>query len=56
VFQVRISEENTLNATTQPQGRRQRGGKWCPALSFEICAPPFHVWPPGCCLHPIQYF
>jgi len=23
---------------------------------FEICAPPFHVWPPGCCIHPIQYF
>ena len=18
--------------------------------------PPFHVWPPGCCIHPIQYF
>ena len=23
---------------------------------FEICAPSFHVWPPGCCIHPIQYF
>jgi len=32
------------------QGRRQRGvGGWCPA-------PPFHVWPIGCCIHPILYF
>ena len=23
---------------------------------FEIGAPPFHVWPPGCCIHPILYF
>jgi len=23
---------------------------------FEICSPQFHVWPPGCCIHPIQYF
>jgi len=25
-------------------GRRQRGGQWCPAPRFEICAPPFRVW------------
>jgi len=31
------------------QGRPQRGGQWCPA-------PPFHVWPPDCCMHVIQYF
>ena len=31
------------------QGRRQRGSQWCPA-------PPFHVWPTGCCIHPILYF
>jgi len=23
---------------------------------FEIGAPPFHVWPPSCCIHPILYF
>jgi len=23
---------------------------------FEIGAPPFHVWPPGCYIHPILYF
>jgi len=22
---------------------------------FKICAPSFHVWPPGCCIHPILY-
>jgi len=22
------------------QGRRQRGGQWCPALPFKICGPP----------------
>jgi len=38
------------------QGRRQRGRQWCPALPFEICAPSFHVWPHGCCIHLIQYF
>jgi len=21
------------------------GGQWCPAPTFDICAPPFHVWP-----------
>jgi len=38
------------------QGRRQRGGQWCPAPAFEIGAPLFHVWLPGCCIHPILYF
>ena len=31
------------------QDRRQREGQWCPA-------PPFHVWPTGCCIYPILYF
>jgi len=26
-----------------------------PGPPFEIGAPPFHVWPPGCCIHPIMY-
>jgi len=37
-------------------GSLPAGGQWCPAPPFQICAPPFHVWPPGCCIHPIQYF
>ena len=31
-------------------------GPVVPAPPLEICAPPFHVWHPGCCIHPIQYF
>jgi len=27
-----------------------------PAPPFKICASPFHVFPPGCYIHPIQYF
>jgi len=27
-----------------------------PGPPFEIVAPPFHVWLPGCCIHPILYF
>ena len=27
-----------------------------PGPPFEIGAPPFNVWPPGCCIHPILYF
>jgi len=38
------------------QGRRQRGGQWWPASPFKIGAPPFHVWPTGCCIHPVLYF
>ena len=34
------------------QGRRQRG----PGPPFGIGAPPFYVWPTGCCIHPILYF
>jgi len=37
--------------TTKSQGRRQRETSARPP--FQICAPPFHVWPPGCCMHPI---
>jgi len=32
------------------------GGAVVPGPSFEICAAPFHRWPSGCCIHPIQYF
>ena len=39
--------DNSICSTRQ--GRRQRGGQWCPA-------PPFHVWPPCCCIHPTLYF
>jgi len=31
-------------------------GPVVPGPPFEIGAPPFHVWTPGCCIHPIQYF
>jgi len=36
------------------QGRHQRGtsGARLPHLKS---VPPFHVWPPGCCIHPIVY-
>ena len=37
------------------QGRHQRRGQWCPTPPFEIGAPPFHVRPSGCCIHPILY-
>jgi len=37
-------------------GRRQRGGQWCLASPFEIGAPPFHFWPPGCYIHPTLHF
>jgi len=30
------------------------GGQWCPAPILNRC-PPFHVWPPGCYIHPILY-
>jgi len=36
------------------QSRRQRGGQWCLAPFWNWC-PPFHVWPTGCCIHPILY-
>jgi len=38
------------------QGRCQRGGQWRPAPLFEIGAPPFNVWPRGCCILPMLYF
>jgi len=41
---------------TVMQGRRQRGIQWCPAPPFEIGAPPFHVWPTSCYIHPLLYF
>ena len=37
-------------------GPSPAGGPVVPGPPFEICAPPFHVWPPGCCIHLIQYF
>jgi len=40
----------------QPDRSVASGGQWCPAPPFVIGAPPFHVWPPGCCIHPILYF
>jgi len=38
------------------QGRHYREEQWCPVPPFKICAPLFHVWPPGCCIHPILYW
>ena len=38
------------------QGYRQQGEQWCSVLPFTICVLPFHVWHPGCCMHPILYF
>ena len=31
-------------------------GAVVPGPPFEIGASPFHVWPPGCYIHPILYF
>ena len=38
------------------QSRRQQGGQWCPPPHLKSMPPPFHVWPPGCYIHPILYF
>jgi len=35
--QARVTCKDTQ--VLQYQGRRQRGGQWCPAPPFEICAP-----------------
>ena len=32
------------------------GGPVVPSPSIWNMCPPLHVWPPGCCIHPIQYF
>ena len=37
-------------------GPSPAGGAVVPGPQFEIGAPPFHVWPTGCCIHPILYF
>ena len=39
----------------RPRAVASGGGQWCPAPHLKS-VPPFHVWPPGCCVHPIQYF
>jgi len=44
-----------LRTAAATQGRRQREGQWCLAPPFEIGVPPFHVWPPGCCIRPMLY-
>ena len=31
-------------------------GPVVPGPPFEIGAPPLHVWPTGCCIHPILHF
>jgi len=37
-------------------GSSPAGGGQSPlAPPFEIGAPPFYVWPLGCCIHPIMY-
>ena len=46
---LRICKTVSNTGAQYAQGRRQRGVQWCPV-------PPFHVWPPGCCIHPMQYF
>jgi len=52
---VTVSLFGRMAGNGRQQVRRQRGGQWCPAPPFEIGAPPFHVWPTGCCIHPILY-
>jgi len=37
-------------------GPSPAGGPVVPGPPFEIGVLPFHVWPPGWCIHPIQYF
>jgi len=36
-------------------GPSPAGGPVVPSPPFEIGAPPFHVWPTGCCIHPTLY-
>jgi len=40
----------------QGAGPSPTGGPVVPGPPFEIGAPSFHAWPPGCYTHPILYF
>jgi len=55
--QVKKRPQHLLNHKVcgQAQGRRQRGASGA-GPPFEIGAPPFNVWLPSCCIHPILYF
>ena len=47
----------TADIVAKYAGPSPAGGQWCPPPPpFEIGTPPFHVWPTGCCIHPILYF
>jgi len=37
-------------------GPSPAGGPVMPGPPFKFCAPPFHVWFTGCCIHPIWRF
>ena len=41
--------------TAAGAGPSPAGWPVVPDPSFEIGTPPFHVWPTGCCIHPILY-
>ena len=43
-----------MRSTTRAVARGEASGARPP--QFEIGASPFHVWPPGCCIHPTLYF
>jgi len=51
--QARVTCKDTQ--VLQYQGRRQRGASGARPPHLKS-VPPFHVWPPGCCIYPIQYF
>ena len=53
---TRICEDEALNRSCLSPGPSPAGGQWCPAPPFEIGALPFHIWIPGCYIHPILYF
>jgi len=56
LFQHIINHNKFLQLNViHSQGRRQRGGSGA-GSPFDICSPSFHVWSPGCCIHPMLYF
>jgi len=48
VHNCRVPHEAPAPVTSvQTMAVASVGGQWCPVPSFELCSPPFHVWPPN---------
>jgi len=54
--QRRGVQSKTFRLSYVRSGPSPAGGAVVPGPQFEIGVPPFHVWPTGCCIHPILYF